>query len=59
MLGWRATNGEQSRFLRQVPLYLKKKNDCGDCKDRLILETEVGENNEDACGGDSGRTIII
>ena len=60
MLGWGATDntGEQSQFPRQVDLSFKKKNDCRDCKDRFILETNVGLNNEDACSGDSGRSIL-
>ena len=56
MLGWGAIDdtGEQSQFPRQVQLEFNKKNDCTDCKERLILKTNVGENNEDACKGDSG-----
>ena len=58
MLGWGATDdtGEQSQFLRQVDVGFNQTTDC-DCKDQFILETNVGQNNEDACSGDSGRTI--
>ena len=61
MLGWGIFDdtGEQSQFPRQVQLEFHNKTDCLDCKERLILETNVGENNEDTCKGDSGWTIII
>ena len=59
MLGWGATDktGEQSQFLKQVDLGFNRTTDCSDCKDRFILETNVGQNKEDACRGDSGRNI--
>ena len=58
MLGWGAIDetGEQSQFLRQVDLGFNQTTDC-DCKYRYILETNVGQNNEDTCSGDSGPTI--
>ena len=58
MLGWGATDntGEQSQFLKQVDLGFNSTTDC-DCNDRFILETNVGQNKEDACSGDSGPTI--
>ena len=59
MLGWGTFDdtGEQSQFPRQVQLEFNQKNDCPDCNARFILETKVGQNKEDACSGDSGRTI--
>ena len=58
LLGWGATDntGEQSQFLRQVDLGFNQTTDC-DCKYRFILETNVGQDNEDTCSGDSGPTI--
>ena len=55
MPGWGATDktGEQSQFPRQVDLTLNKTTDC-DCREQYILETNVGEDNEDTCSGDSG-----
>ena len=55
LLGWGATDetGEQSQFPRQVDLTLNKTTDC-DCRDQYILETNVGEDYQDPCRGDSG-----
>ena len=60
MLGWGATDktGEQSQFPRQVDLSLNKTTDC-DCREQYILETNVGEDNEDTCSGDSGQTSCV
>ena len=60
MLGWGATDktGEQSQFPRQVDLRLNKTTDC-DCREQYILETNVGEDNEDTCTGDSGQTSCV
>ena len=56
--GWGAVDGtgQQSRYLKRVELSLNKTKDCV-CKDFYFLETNVGPNNQDTCGGDSGQAM--
>ena len=55
MVGWGATDetGEQSRYPRQVDLTYNSTSDC-ECRERYRLQTNVGPDGQDTCGGDSG-----
>ena len=58
--GWGAFDktGQQSQYLRRVELSLNKTKDCV-CKAFYFLETNVGLDNQDTCGGDSGESFGI